>query len=78
MTQYNSLNVKLPSSQLNKLKAAIKKTKLVLKLPSNVIHDSDDETNFPQKLSMTDRQVTNLLLTNHRLISSNQKSNYLR
>ena len=78
MTQCNSLNVKLPSSQLNKLKAAIKKTKLVLRLSSNVIRDYDDETNFPQKLLMTDRQVLNLLLTNHRLISSNQKSNYLR
>ena len=78
MTQYNSLNLKLPSSQLNKLKTAIKKTKLVLRLSSNVIRDYDDETNFPQKLSMTDRQVTNLLLTNHRLISSNRKSNYLR
>ena len=30
MTQYNSLNVKLSNSQLNKLKLAIKKMKLML------------------------------------------------
>ena len=49
MTQYNSLNVKLSDSQLNKLKSAIKnKTKAVLRLSSNMI--GDDETNFPHKL----------------------------
>ena len=33
MAQYNSLNVKLPNSQLNKLKSAIKnKTERVLRL----------------------------------------------
>ena len=36
MTQYNSLNVKLSNSQLNKLKPAIKnETEVVLRLPSN-------------------------------------------
>ena len=30
MTQYNSLNVKLSKSQVNKLKSAIKKMKLML------------------------------------------------
>ena len=35
MTQYNSLNVKLSNSQLNKLKSAIKnETEVVLKLSS--------------------------------------------
>ena len=49
MAQYNSLNVKLSNSQLNKLKLAIKnKTEVVLRLPSNMIGNSDNETNFPQ------------------------------
>ena len=59
MTQYNSLNVKLSNSQLNKLKSAIKnETKVILRLSSNMI--GDDETNFPHKLSVTNRQVVNL------------------
>ena len=52
MNQYNSLNVKLSNSQLNKLKSAIKNgTDVVLGLSSNMIGNSDDETN---------RQVANL------------------
>ena len=40
MTQYNSLNVKLSNSQLNKLKSAIKnETEVVLRLSSNMIGD---------------------------------------
>ena len=59
MTQYNSLNVKLSNSQLDKLKSAIKnETEVVLRLSSNMI--DDDETNFPHKLLLTDRQVANL------------------
>ena len=58
MTQYNSLNVKLSNSQLNKLKSAIKnETEVVLRLSSNMI--GDDETNFPHKL-LTSIQVSNL------------------
>ena len=59
MTQYNSLNVKLSNSLLNKLKSAIKnETEVVLRLSSNMI--GDNETNFPHKLLLTNRQVTNL------------------
>ena len=59
MTQYNSLIVKLSNSQLNKLKSPIKnKTELDLRLSSNMI--GDNETNFPLKLSLTNRQVANL------------------
>ena len=59
MTQYNSLNAKLSTSQLNKLKSAIKnKTEAVLRLLSNMV--DDDETNFPHKLLLTNRQVANL------------------
>ena len=61
MTQYNSLNVKLSNSQLNKLKSAIKnESEVVLRLSSNMIGNSDDETNFPHKLLLTNRQVENL------------------
>ena len=59
MTQYNSLNVKLSNSQLNKLKSAIKnETEVVLRLSSNII--GDNETNFPHELLLTNRQVSNL------------------
>ena len=59
MTQYNSLNVKLSKSHLNKLKSAIKsETELVLRLSSNMI--GDDKSNFPHKLSLANRQVANL------------------
>ena len=59
MTQYNSLNVKLSNSQLNKFKSAIKnETDVVLRLSSNMI--GDNEANFPHKLLLTNRQVSNL------------------
>ena len=59
MTQYSSLNVKLSNSQLNKLNSAIKnKSDVVLRLSSNTI--GDDETNFPYRLLLTNRQVSNL------------------
>ena len=59
IAQYNSLNVKLSNSQLNKLKSSIKnKNEVVLRLPSNMI--GDNETNFPHKLLLTNRQVSNL------------------
>ena len=56
MTKYNSLNVKLSNSQLNKLKSAIKnETEIVLRLSSNTIGNSNDETYFPHKLLFTNR-----------------------
>ena len=59
MTQYNSLNVKLSNSQLNKFTSAIKnETEVVLRLPLNMI--GDNETIFPHKLLLTNRQVSNL------------------
>ena len=61
MTQYNSLNVKLSTSQLNKLKSAIKnEADVVLRLSSNMIGNSDDNTNFPHELLLTNRRVENL------------------
>ena len=59
MTQCNSLNVNLSSSQLNKLKSAIKnESEVVLRLSSNII--GDNETNFPHELLLTNRQVSKL------------------
>ena len=58
LTQYNSLNVKLWNSQLNKLKSAIKNETVVLRLLSNSI--GDNETNFPHKFLLTNRRVSNL------------------
>ena len=46
MTQYNTLNLKLSNSQLNKLKSAIKHgTEVTLNLSSNIVGDSNDD--FP-------------------------------
>ena len=72
MTQYNSLNVKLSNSQLNKFKSAIKnETEVVLRLSSNMI--GDNETNFPHKLLLTNRQVANLRKTFANYLSSDIK-----
>ena len=49
MTQYNSLNVKLSNSQLNKLKSPItNESEVVLRLSSNMI--GNNEPNFPHEL----------------------------
>ena len=54
MTQYNTLNVNLCNSQLNKLKSGIKNsTEVNLDLTSNVFHNSNDKPNFPHKLLLT-------------------------
>ena len=63
MTQYNSLNVKLSNSLFNKLKSAIKyKTEVLLRLPSNMVGNSNDDTNFPHELLLllSIRPVANL------------------
>ena len=61
MTQYNSLNVRLSNSQLIKLKSAIKnETDVVLRISSGMVGNSNDNTNFPHKLLLTDRQVANI------------------
>ena len=59
MTQYCSLNVKLSNSQFNKLKPAIKnEAEAVLRLSSKMI--CDNETNFPHKLILPNKEVANL------------------
>ena len=74
MTQYNSLNVKLSNSQLNKLKSAIKnETDVVLRLSSNMVGKSVDNTNFPHELLLTNRQFPNLRKTFAKYLSTDIK-----
>ena len=48
-------------SQLDKLKSAIKNgLEVTLRLSSNMVGISDDETNLPHQLLLTNRQVANL------------------
>ena len=48
MTEYNTLNVKLPNSQLAKLRFGIKNAaEVTLKMSSNIVGNSNDENNFP-------------------------------
>ena len=80
MTQYNSLNVKLSNSQLNKFKSAIKnETEVVLRLSPNMIGDSNDEANFPHELLLTDRPISSIrkaFSNNYQLILNFQKLSY--
>ena len=72
MTQYNTLNVKLSNSQLNKLKSGIKNgTEVIFKISSNVVSDSNEKNNFPHKLLLTNTKfqgLVKLLQTVHQLI----------
>ena len=61
MTQYNSLNIKLSNSQLSKLKSVIKnENDVVLRISSNMVGNSNDNSNFPHELLLTNRQVANI------------------
>ena len=51
----------MSDSQFIKLKSGIKNgIEVTLNLSLNVIGDSNDETNFPHKLLLTDAQVSRL------------------
>ena len=61
MAQYNTLNVKLSISQLNKLTSEVKNgTEVTLKISSNVAGDSNDENNFPHNLLLNNIQILKL------------------
>ena len=63
MAQYNTLNVKLPNSQLN-IKIRNKKLSYVtFNLSLNVAFNSNDETNFPHKSLFTNPQVSKIRKT---------------
>ena len=73
MTQYNSLNVKLSNSQLNKLKSSIKnETDVILKISSSRVGNSNDNTNFPHELLLTNRQVANI----HKAFAKNTSADF--
>ena len=72
MTQYNSLNVKLSNSKLNKLKSEIK-NEVISRPSSNMIGNSDDQTNFSHKLLFTNRQIVNLRKAFAKYLSTNIK-----
>ena len=72
MTQYKTLNVKLSNSQLSKSKSGIKNgTEVTLKIPSNVVGDSNNENNFLHKLLLTNTQVFKL----HKVFLNNSSAN---
>ena len=76
MSQYSSLNENLSNSQLNKLNAAIKNgTDVLFRLSSNMIGNSNNETNFPHKLLLTNRQILSLrkIFANHTSVDINAK-----
>ena len=51
MIQSNTLNVELPNSQINNLKSGMKNvTEVTLNLSSDLVRNSNDEANFPNKL----------------------------
>ena len=61
MTQYNTLNVKLSNSQLNKLKPGIKDgTQVTLNRSSYTVEDSKEDNNSPHKLLLQSTQVLRL------------------
>ena len=76
MIQYNALNVKLSNSELNMLKSAIKNRTY---FSSNVIGDSNNENNLPNKLLLTNTQVSKLriLFANNSLANINLSKNQL-
>ena len=52
MTQYNTLNIKLSNSQLNKSESGTKNgAELTSNLSPNMIGNSSNEANFPLKIS---------------------------
>ena len=72
MIKYDMLNKKLYNSQLNNLKSWIKYgTQVALKLSSNLIGSSYDETNFPL---LTDTQVSKICKAFAVGSSANRKS----
>ena len=61
----------MSNSQLNKLKSGIKNgTEVALKLLSNIVGDSNDKSNFPHKLLLTNTQVSKL----HKTFANNSSA----
>ena len=83
MTQYNIVNVNLSDSQLKKLKSETKNETISnLRLSSNMLSSSNNETGLQDELLLTKRQIANLhkaftinFLSN---ITSNIENNIIR
>ena len=74
MNKCNVFNVKLPNSKLNKLKLGMKNnTDITWNLSSNTIGNSNDETNFPHKLLLTNTQASSLC----KVFANNWSSNLI-
>ena len=57
----NTLNIKLSNSQLIKLKSGVKnRIEVTLSLSSKLVGNSNDETNFPYKLMLTDAHISKI------------------
>ena len=66
------LNVKLSNLHLNKLKSTIKnRTEVTLNLSSNLFGSSNDKTNFPHKLLLTNTQVSKI----HKVFTNGSSAN---
>ena len=64
MTQYNTLNIKLSNSQLNKSESGIKNgAELTFNLSPNMIGNPSNEANFPLKILLTGTQVSRICKT---------------
>ena len=69
MNQYNTLNVKLSNSHLNKLKSRIKNdTEVTLKFHQMLLVILIIKNNFSHKLLLINTQVSKLHKTIHQLI----------
>ena len=72
MTQYITLNVKLSNSQFNKLKSGINnETEIPLNISPNPTGNSNDGTNFPHKLLLTNTQVSEI----HKAVANGTSAN---
>ena len=61
MTKCNTFNVNLSNSRLSKLTSGTKNsTEVSLNLSLTLIGNSNDKTNFPHKLLLTDTQVSRI------------------
>ena len=61
MAHFYTVNLKLPNSEISKSESWIKYgTEVTLILSSTVVGNSNNETNFPHKLLLTNTQVSGL------------------
>ena len=74
MTHCNTLNSSLSNSQFNKFKTEMKNAiQVTLKLLSNLVGDSNNETDFSHKLLLTDKQVSRICKVLAKCSSANMK-----